>query len=202
MKRLETLASLVDKDAKVVDIGTDHAYLPIYLYQNNVTHNIIASDVSKNVLEYSKKNLQRNDLENKIKLVLSDGFLNIEDEYDTAIISGLGFNTIKKILEHQSLPNTLIISSHSDIINLRKYMASINYKIAKEIYYFEKNRYYVMIKYIKGYEKLTDEEILLGKESDKNYQKYLLLKYQELYTKSQNKIYLNYIKIIERKLDL
>lgn len=202
MKRLETLASLVDKDAKVVDIGTDHAYLPIYLYQNNITHNIIASDVSKNVLEYSKKNLQKNHLEKKIKLVLSDGFLNIKDEYDTAIISGMGFNTIKKILEHKSLPNTLIISSHSDIINLRKYMASINYKIAKEIYYFEKNRYYIMIKYVKGHEKLSDEEILLGKESDKKYQKYLLAKYQEIYKKSHSELHLNYINIIERKLDL
>ena len=36
MKRIETLASLVDKDAYVLDIGTDHAYLPIYLYKNNI----------------------------------------------------------------------------------------------------------------------------------------------------------------------
>ena len=37
MKRLEMIASLVTKDAKIIDIGTDHAYLPIYLYKNNIT---------------------------------------------------------------------------------------------------------------------------------------------------------------------
>lgn len=31
MNRIEAIASLVDNDALVVDIGTDHAYLPIYL---------------------------------------------------------------------------------------------------------------------------------------------------------------------------
>ena len=41
MKRIETLASLVDKDAYVLDIGTDHAYLPIYLYKNNITLEIV-----------------------------------------------------------------------------------------------------------------------------------------------------------------
>ena len=33
--RIEKIASLVYKDASVIDIGTDHCYLPIYLYKNN-----------------------------------------------------------------------------------------------------------------------------------------------------------------------
>ena len=37
--RLKTIADLVSKNSNVIDIGTDHAYLPIYLYQNNITNN-------------------------------------------------------------------------------------------------------------------------------------------------------------------
>ena len=70
MKRIETLASLVDKDAYVLDIGTDHAYLPIYLYKNNITKSIVGSDISKNALEYAKTNLVKYGLENKIKLII------------------------------------------------------------------------------------------------------------------------------------
>ena len=36
-KRLKTIADLIPKDSSVIDIGTDHAYLPIYLYQNNIS---------------------------------------------------------------------------------------------------------------------------------------------------------------------
>ena len=47
MNRIKAIASLVDNDALVVDIGTDHAYLPIYLYENDITKNIVASDISR-----------------------------------------------------------------------------------------------------------------------------------------------------------
>ena len=105
MKRIETLASLVDKDAYVLDIGTDHAYLPIYLYKNNITKSIVGSDISKNALEYAKTNLVKYGLENKIKLIVSDGFKNINETFDIAIISGVGTGTIKKILDYNNLPN-------------------------------------------------------------------------------------------------
>ena len=77
MKRIEPLASLVDKDAYVLDIGTDHAYLPIYLYKNNITKSIVGSDISKNALEYAKTNLVKYGLENKIKLFKNDTILDI-----------------------------------------------------------------------------------------------------------------------------
>ena len=63
MKRIETLASLVDKDAYVLDIGTDHAYLPIYLNKNDITKSLVGSDISKNALEYANTNLVKYGLE-------------------------------------------------------------------------------------------------------------------------------------------
>ncbi|MEG1506568.1 MAG: class I SAM-dependent methyltransferase, partial [Bacilli bacterium] len=113
--RIISLACLVDKDSSVLDIGTDHAYLPIYLIKNNICKNVTASDISKNVLEYSKKNIIKYNMEDKIKLVLSDGFSNITDEFDIAVIAGMGFNTIKKILDTDKLPNKLIIQCNNDL---------------------------------------------------------------------------------------
>ena len=55
-KRMQAIAKLVNKDEKVIDIGTDHAYVPIYLYLNNITHNITATDISKKVLENTYNN--------------------------------------------------------------------------------------------------------------------------------------------------
>lgn len=201
MIRIKTIASLVFKDAKIIDIGTDHAYLPIYLYEHNITHDITASDISKNVLEYSKSNLKKHNLDTKIKLLLSDGFKNITDTYDIAVISGMGTHTIIDILSNGVLPDTLIISSHNDLPTLRTFMQSINYKIDKELVIYENNKYYSIIKYVKGYEAIDPYITLVGKSNNLEYINYLLDKYKDLYQKSNNPKYLEYINIIERKRD-
>lgn len=194
--RIEAIASLVDKDAKVLDIGTDHAYLPIYLYQKNITKFVTGSDISKNALEYAKKNLERYNLEDKINLIVSDGFKNIEEEYDTVVISGMGTETIKKILEVKR-PEKLILSSHKNVDELRRYMVSIDYKIDKEIVIKENNIYYDIIKYVKGKEELSKLDILVGKSNNLEYIAYLKKKYERLYKVSKNKKYLEYIEIIK-----
>lgn len=201
MNRIEGLASLVDKDALVLDIGTDHCYLPIYLYEKDITKRVIGSDISKNALEYAKNNLIKHNLEENIKLVLSDGFKNIYEDVDIAVISGVGTNTIKKILDNRKLPNKLVISSHKDLYDLRCFMQSINYKIVKEIVVKENNIYYNLIKYEYGLDNLDSYELLMGLSNDLEYQEYLLKKYEELYKKSDNQKYLNFINIIKRRQD-
>lgn len=201
MNRIKAIASLVDNDALVVDIGTDHAYLPIYLYENDITKNIVASDISSNALLFAKNNLEKYSLSGKIKLVVSDGFKNLDECFDIAIISGVGTETIKKILDNEVLPNKLILSSHKNVSDLREYMFKIGYKIEKEIIVYENNIYYNIIKYVKGKDNLSKYDLLVGLSNDINYKKHLLNKYKEIYEKSHDKKYLEYINIIKRKQD-
>jgi len=201
MNRIEAIASLVDNDALVVDIGTDHAYLPIYLYENDITKNIVASDISSNALLFAKNNLEKHNLRGKIKLVVSDGFKNLDECFDIAIISGVGTETIKKILDNEVLPNKLILSSHKNVSDLREYMFKISYKIEKEIIVYENNIYYNIIKYVKEKDNLSKYDLLVGLSNDINYKKHLLNKYKEIYEKSHDKKYLEYINIIKRKQD-
>lgn len=201
MNRIEAIASLVDKDALVVDIGTDHAYLPIYLYENDITKNIVASDISSNALLFAKNNLEKHNLSGKIKLVVSDGFKNLDECFDIAIISGVGTETIKKILDNEVLPNKLILSSHKNVSDLREHMFKIGYKMEKEIIVYENNIYYNIIKYVKGKDNLSKYDLLVGLSNNINYKNHLLNKYKEIYEKSHDKKYLKFINIIERKQD-
>ena len=195
-KRLKTIASLVTPQKKVIDIGTDHAYLPIYLYLNNITKNITASDISPQVLEISLNNLQKYNLEKKINLIKSDGFRNVDGIFDIAVITGMGTYTIINILNTKNIPDTLIIQSNNDYYLLRKHLNYLGYKIENEIALYENKHYYIIIKFIKEKEFLTDEELLFGKSNNLQYYDYLKNKYIKLYEKSRDEKFLKYIDML------
>ncbi len=52
--RLKEIANMVDKCQSVVDVGTDHAYIPIYLIKNNICKSAIAGDINKGPLDRAK----------------------------------------------------------------------------------------------------------------------------------------------------
>lgn len=195
--RIEVIASLVTKDVSVIDIGTDHGYVPIYLYQNNITHKITASDISTKVINNTLNNLKKYHLEDKIELVVSDGFKNIDKKYDEAIITGMGTNSIIDILtSSNNIPDSLIIGSQKNTYELRIFMQEFGYKIVKEVVIKEKGIYYVIIKYNKGIDNLNELELLLGKSNNQEYFDYLKNKYIDIYNKSHNKKYLDIIEKI------
>ncbi len=190
--RLQTIVDLVPKNSKVIDIGTDHAYVPIYLYLNNITHNITATDISSNVLKQTYNNLKKYNLEDKIKLIQSNGFKNVLEPFDLAVIAGMGTHTIIDILKTKNLPKTLIISSNNDHHILREYLNSINYTLSKEIAILDNNKYYLIMYYTFGKENLTKEEILFGKSNNIEYFNYL----SNLYSKYPK--YRKYLELLEK----
>ncbi len=190
--RLQTIVDLVPKNSKVIDIGTDHAYVPIYLYLNNITKNITATDISSNVLKQTYNNLKKYNLEDKIKLIQSNGFKNVLEPFDLAVIAGMGTHTIIDILKTKNLPKTLIISSNNDHHILREYLNSINYTLSKEIAILDNNKYYLIMYYTFGKENLTKEEILFGKSNNIEYFNYL----SNLYSKYPK--YRKYLELLEK----
>ena len=74
-ERLKCAASLVNKGARVADIGTDHAYLPIYLVQNGISNKVYACDVRKEPLRRAQLHIDEYGLSDKITTQLCDAFL-------------------------------------------------------------------------------------------------------------------------------
>ena len=119
-KRLQAVATLVDIDSRVIDVGCDHAYLDIYLTLNN-GNTCIASDINEKALNNAKENIKKYKLSRKIKTKLTDGLIDIDIlDTDTIVICGMGTHTILDILNTNRLSDTLIISSNNDIELLRR----------------------------------------------------------------------------------
>ena len=78
--RLEAVANFVPYSSVLLDIGTDHAWLPIYLLKEEQIKKAYASDNKEGPLNIAKKNIESSNLENNIITLKSDGFKQINDE--------------------------------------------------------------------------------------------------------------------------
>jgi len=110
--RLTAISNMICGDV-IADIGSDHAYLPIWLYLNKKIKKAYALDISEKCVERIKKNLKKYNIpENIIIPVLSDGLSCFKTEYDfneltDIIIAGMGGKNIAEIIEQTPLAKNL-----------------------------------------------------------------------------------------------
>ena len=64
-RRLQTCASMVRENQVLADIGTDHAYLPIWLVKKGVIQKAIAADINMGPLQKAAFNIRRYNAENR-----------------------------------------------------------------------------------------------------------------------------------------
>lgn len=100
-RRLQTVADFVPQDARIADIGTDHAYLPAALVLQGRINFAIAGDVTAGPLQNASDEINRLQLTGKIIPRLANGLAAIEeaDQVDTVVIAGMGGSLIARILE-------------------------------------------------------------------------------------------------------
>lgn len=164
-KRLEAIANMIDQDDIVLDIGTDHGYLPIYLVSNQKIKLAIASDIKESPLKMAAKNVTKANLVDKIKLVLSDGLESITSYFNTLVIAGVGPRTIINVLERGKAKikgKTLILQSNVSSNLVRDWLSTNNFKIIDEALVEEDDNYYEVIKAINGKQLLTNLDLYLG----------------------------------------
>lgn len=179
-KKLKAIASFINTQDTVVDIGCDHAYLAIYLKENKLCKNVYASDINQNALNIAKHNIKEHNLD--IETILSDGFKSIHNtSIDTAVISGMGTNSILDIIRYapQNI-NKYILCSHNNLDILRKKLYEHKLYIESEIAIYEHKKYYVIMLVTKNYQKENRLSLKYGRSNDKKYLSYLLKKEQEV----------------------
>jgi tRNA (adenine22-N1)-methyltransferase len=72
-KRLATIAALVPPGGRLADIGTDHAYLPVYLVSEGVVPSAVAGEVNEGPFRTAGEALDRVGLADRIELRFGDG---------------------------------------------------------------------------------------------------------------------------------
>ena len=167
--RLQAVADMVTEGTKVADVGTDHAYIPIYLVEHDKNPSAIAMDINRGPLKKAEENISSHNLENKIETRLSDGLKQLHlGEADSVVIAGMGGGLVVKIMEegtlHKKYVKEWILQPQSEISKVRQYLNENGYCIVEENMVIDEGKFYPMMRVTEGtIEEYTQEELCYGK---------------------------------------
>ncbi len=134
--RLLKIAGMIRHGDRVADIGTDHAYLPVFLIKEGIVSKAFACDVSDGPLFNARNNIERAGIEGII-LRKGDGLKAVlPQEVDTVVIAGMGGDLIARIIADAEWVRDgryeLILQPMTAVEELREFLCRNGFSILKE----------------------------------------------------------------------
>ena len=150
-ERLNLVADFVPACQTAADIGTDHGYIPIELIKRKTVQYAYAMDINRGPLERAKEHIEVENMSDRIQIRQSDGLKELKPgEAQTIIIAGMGGALTVRILENgketAEQAQTLVLSPHSEIELVRKYLIQNGYEIVREKMILDHEKYYTVMK--------------------------------------------------------
>lgn len=146
--RLAEAARLVGKCNCFADIGTDHAYLPIYLLMTGACRTAVASDIGEGPLKRAFAAAQK--YNQTVSLRLGSGLSTLErDEADAVVIAGMGGLLIADILKNGAdklgAAKKIVLQPMTAVPELRKFLADYGWRIESESIVKEGEKLYILM---------------------------------------------------------
>ncbi len=186
--RLKTIASFINRNSSVFDVGADHGLLDAYLLNNNLVEKVVAVENKQGPYSSIKKVLSNYP---NATALYSDGLNDLNSDSSCLILAGLGGHTIVDILYKNvdKLQNIeqIVVDAHRDTSLVRKEIIKLGYHIEKEKIVYENHIYYFVISFLKGIKEYNDDEIEFGYriKEDKLFEQYKNQTLEKLYIVKQ-----------------
>ena len=167
-KRLELVASFVPQGAVLLDVGSDHAYLPIELVEKGKIERAIAGEVVEGPYQSAVKNVESHGLKEKIQVRLANGLAAFEEEDQVTVITiaGMGGRLIATILEEglDKLSNIqrLILQHNNREDDLRIWLQDNVFQIVAESILEEAGKFYEILVVEAGQMELSASDVRFG----------------------------------------
>lgn len=173
-KRLSAAAELCRKNSFVADVGTDHAYLPIYLAQKGYIRGGVVSDINKGPIDRARAHIAEAHLDDILTPVLCDGLSALEEyPVEDVFILGMGGELIARIIGDapflKKSRTRLILQpmTHPEI--LRKYLSENGFEMIRETIVKDEKLYQLICcEYTGRIYELTPFELTFGKLNIEN----------------------------------
>jgi tRNA (adenine22-N1)-methyltransferase len=159
--RLQAVAELVKPGLKLADIGTDHAYLPIYLIQQGKSPLAVAIDVHRGPYESALKQVALQGLEDKITVILGNGLEPLQPgQVDVVVLAGMGSATMIEILEAKPelvlKLQQLVLQPMVGVGQMRKWLVENGWAINNEILVKDDGFIYTVLSALPGEQSISD----------------------------------------------
>ena len=135
--RLALCAGLARPGRPLADIGTDHAYLPIWLLKTGKIPRALACDLNPGPLEAARRHALRYGVGEELRLLLSDGLCKVAPEdADDIVVAGMGGELILRIVEEAPWlcrpEKRLVLQPMSAADKLRLGLRDLGFQILEE----------------------------------------------------------------------
>ena len=184
-KRLELVASFVPQGAILLDVGSDHAYLPIELVERDQIKSAIAGEVVEGPYQSAVKNVENHGLKEKIQVRLASGLAAFEeaDQVSVITIAGMGGRLIATILQEglEKLANVerLILQPNNREDDLRIWLQEHGFQIVAESILEEAGKFYEILVVEAGQMKLSASDVRFGPFLSKEVSPVFIKKWQK-----------------------
>ena len=166
--RLDLVASFVPAGARLLDVGSDHAYLPIELVERGQIKSAIAGEVVEGPYKSAVKNVESHNLKERIQVRLANGLAAFEeaDQVSVITIAGMGGRLIATILKEglEKLANVerLILQPNNREDDLRIWLQANGFQIVAESILEEAGKFYEILVVESGQMKLSASDVRFG----------------------------------------
>lgn len=148
-KRLAAVAACIPAGAAVIDVGTDHGLIPVYLAQNGLSGHIIASDINEGPLQSAAALVRETETGECIRLFVRDGLDGFSRaDADCVVIAGMGGENMAAILAAAPWTRedvTLVLQPQSKGDVLRAFLTENGYAIESETLVADGGRIYPVL---------------------------------------------------------
>ncbi len=153
--RLEAIGALVPQGSILADIGTDHAYLPVWLLQQGRIVRAIAGDIAEGPCLAAKNTVSMYGMKDRVEVRLGSGLQVLQQgEVNAIAIAGMGASTMIDILAADMAvaeeAATLILQPMAGTPSLRAWLTGYGWRLQDEELVVEGKHLYEIIVAVRG----------------------------------------------------
>ncbi len=146
-ERLSLIASFAEPCDMLADIGSDHAYLPVYLLTQGIVKHAVITDINEGPLNNGKKTAAAYGVTDRCEFLRGDGLSPLRGKKtDIITICGMGGELMRRMIQNDidivKSVSCLILQPQSDIVPLLSFLLKEGFSVADEAMVRQKHLFY------------------------------------------------------------